>query len=97
MVESLPLYAPQALFNLNDALDKRRDQIDAQVGKLAEGAILSAGDLTKIEGYKTKLRLNRFEDYWDGELLRVRGGKFKLPQDALAHTPSAPASAPAST
>lgn len=89
MVDALPLYAPQALFNLNDELDKRRDMIDDQVSKLTESALLSADDLQKIEGYKRKLRLNRFESYWNETLLPLRAGKFLPPEKALVNSRSA--------
>jgi formylglycine-generating enzyme required for sulfatase activity len=85
MVQSLPLYAPQALFNLNDELDKRRDLIDEQISKLKETSLLSADDLKSIEGYKAKLRLNRFEDYWNNKILPTRAGRFKLPAEALSN------------
>ncbi|MGD9803147.1 MAG: DUF2235 domain-containing protein [Hyphomicrobiaceae bacterium] len=87
MVESLPLYAPQSLFDLNDALDNRRDVIDGQVAKLTESAVLSDADLRKIEGYKTKLRLNRFDDYWQNQILAARAGQFAPPQKALSNEP----------
>ena len=89
MVDSLPLYAPQSLFDLNDELDKRRDLIDAQVAKLAESGLLSPEEAKKIEGYKAKLRLKRFEDYWQSEVLALRNGKFDPPQTALANAPPA--------
>src|SRR5690606_39354354 len=63
MVDSLPLYSPQALFDLNDELDRRRDLIDAQVAKLTEGERLSADELQKGEAYQEDLRHNRFERY----------------------------------
>ena len=90
MVESLPLYAPEALFDLNDALDKRREAIGDQVGKLAQSGILSASDAAKIEGYRTKLHLNRFRDYWQGQVLALRAGKFDPPHLALANDAGAP-------
>ena len=92
MVESLPLYAPQALFNLNDELHKRRELIDGQVEKLQETSLLSDDDQAKIKGYQAKLRLNRFEDYWTNKVVGTRQGKFKLPPEALANAaPSAAA------
>ena len=101
MVESLPLYAPQALFDLNDDLDHRRDLIDGQVAKLTESGLLSEADLAKIEGYKTKLRLTRFEDYWQNQVLALRAGKFDPPETALANRSSttevAPIAAPTET
>ena len=90
MVDALPLYAPQALFNLNDELDRRRDLIAEQVAKLQETKLLSDEDLKKIEGYKAKLRLNRFEDYWDNKILPARKGRFKPPAEALANAIAPP-------
>jgi hypothetical protein len=97
MVESLPLYAPQALFDLNDELDRRRDLIGEQVAKLNETSLLSEEDLKKIEGYRAKLRLNRFDDYWNNKILPARKGRFKPPAEALANVvaPTAAVQAPA--
>jgi hypothetical protein len=96
MLDSLPLYAPQALFNLNDELDKRRDLIAEQVAKLQETDLISDADLVKIEGYKAKLRLNRFDDYWNNKILPTRKGRFKEPRTALENKPrAAPAAVPA--
>jgi hypothetical protein len=86
MVESLPLYAPQALFNLNDKLHDRRLLIDGQVKKLQETSLLSDDDQAKIKGYQAKLRLNRFDEYWNTKVLAARKGKFKLPAEALANS-----------
>ena len=86
MVESLPLYAPQALFNLNDKLHDRRMLIDGQVTKLQETSLLSDDDQAKIKGYQAKLRLNRFDEYWNTKVLAARKGKFKPPAEALANS-----------
>jgi hypothetical protein len=96
MIDSMPLYAPQALFNLNDDLDRRRDLIAEQVSKLQETSLLSDDDLKKIEGYKAKLRLNRFEDYWNNKVLPARKGRFKQPVEALANGTAKPAAGGAS-
>jgi formylglycine-generating enzyme required for sulfatase activity len=85
MVSSLPLYAPQSLFDLNDELDRRRDLIDDQVGKLTESNLLSADDLKKIEGYKTKLRLNRFEEYYTHKLVPSFSTEYVAKEIALAN------------
>jgi len=85
MVDSLPLYAPQALFNLNDELHKRHDLIAGQVEKLQKNSLLSDSDLKKIAGYQARLRLNRFDDYWNTKVMATRRGKFKLPAEALAN------------
>lgn len=87
MVSSLPLYAPQSLFDLNDELDRRRDLIDGQVAKLTESKILSDDDLRKIEGYKTKLRLNRFEEYYREKLTPSFSSEYVAKEIALANGP----------
>ncbi len=86
MVESLPLYAPQALFNLNDTLHDRRLLIDGQVQKLLETSLLSEDDQAKIKGYQAKLRLNRFDEYWNTKVLAARKGNFKPPAEVLANS-----------
>ncbi|MGQ0671442.1 MAG: phospholipase effector Tle1 domain-containing protein [Hyphomicrobium sp.] len=88
MVSSLPLYAPQSLFDLNDELDRRRDLIDGQVAKLTESKLLSADDLKKIEGYKMKLRLNRFEDYYRDKLRPSFSSEYVAKEIALANGPN---------
>lgn len=85
MVSSLPLYAPQSLFDLNDELDRRRDLIDGQVAKMTESKLLSGDDLKKIEGYKMKLRLNRFEDYYQEKLVPSFSSEYVAKEIALAH------------
>lgn len=87
MVSSLPLYAPQSLFDLNDELDRRRDMIDGQVAKLTESKLLSPDDLKKIEGYKMKLRLNRFEEYYRGALEPSFSTEHVAKERALALRP----------
>ena len=47
----------------------------------------------KIEGYKAKLRLNRFDDYWNNKILPIRKGRFKEPRVALDNKPPQLASA----
>lgn len=84
MVTSLPLYAPQSLFDLNDELDRRRDLIGDQVAKLTESKLLSAEDLSKIEGYKEKLRLNRFDAYYREKLLPSFSLEYVAKEMALA-------------
>ena len=85
MVESMPLYAPQALFNLNDKLHERRELIDGQVKRLQESSLLSDDDLGKIKGYQARLRLNRFDDYWSTKVVAARQGKLKPPAEVLAN------------
>ena len=85
MVASLPIYAPQSLFDLNDELDRRRDLIDGQVAKLTESKILSDDDLKKIEGYKMKLRLNRFEEYYRDKLMPSFSSEYVAKEIILAN------------
>ena len=87
MVSSLPLYAPQSLFDLNDELDRRRDLIDGQVAKLTESNLLSHDDLNKIDGYKMKLRLNRFEEYYRDKLVPSVSSEYVAKEVALANGP----------
>ncbi|KAB2913255.1 MAG: DUF2235 domain-containing protein [Hyphomicrobiaceae bacterium] len=82
MTQSMPVYAPQALFNLNDDLDKKRDLIDEKVAKLVETESLVEDERQKIINYKNKLRLRRWPEYW-AELLDNRKGKLRLPEVAL--------------
>lgn len=82
MTQSLPVYAPQALFDLNDALDEKRDLIDAKVAKLDETQSLKPGEREKIIEYKNNLKLRRWNEYW-AELTSRRHGRFELPPQAL--------------
>lgn len=66
MRTSEPVYAPQALFDLNDALDNKRDHISAKVAKLDETKSLDAAERTAILEYTDKLRLTRWPQYWKG-------------------------------
>jgi hypothetical protein len=82
MTRSMPVYAPQALFDLNDDLDKKRDLIDEKVAKLVETESLSQEERQKVIDYKNKLRLMRWPEYW-AELVDNRKGKLRLPEVAL--------------
>lgn len=61
MKTSEPVYAPQALFDLNDALDSKRDLINDKIKKLDETKSLKAGEREAMETYADKLRLQRDE------------------------------------
>ncbi len=89
MTQSLPVYAPQALFKLNDAIDEKRDQIDEKVRRLGETASLDAAELAKVLGYKEKLRLRRWSEYW-ADVLAQRHGKIELPERLLDNALQAP-------
>lgn len=65
MRTSTPVYAPQSLFDLNDALDVKRDMIEAKVGKLGETQSLDEEERKAILEFKDKLRLTRFPHYWE--------------------------------
>jgi|GEM_PF-2032351 len=59
-----PVYAPQALFDLNDALDARRDKIAAKIAKFGETKSLEEAERQAILDYTDKLRLTRWVPYW---------------------------------
>jgi len=82
MSQSMPVYAPQALFDLNDALDEKRDLIEEKVAKLDETQSLKAGERENIIEYKNRMQLRRFGEYRI-ELLEQRKGKFDLPPAQL--------------
>lgn len=82
MTQSMPVYAPEALFSLNDALDQKRDLIDEKIAKLVETQSLVEDERQKIISYKNKLRLRRWPEYW-AELLASRKGRLRLPEIAL--------------
>lgn len=65
MTRSIPVYAPQSLFDLNDALDEKRDLIEAKIGKLSETNSLTEGERKAVLEFKDKLRLTRFPQYWE--------------------------------
>lgn len=65
MRTSTPVYAPQSLFDLNDALDVKRDLIEAKVGKLGETQSLDDDERKAILEFKDKLRLTRWPHYWE--------------------------------
>ncbi len=64
MKTSMPVYAPQALFDLNDALDSKRDLIEKKVAKLAETNSLSQEERLALMEFNNKLRLTRWPQYW---------------------------------
>jgi uncharacterized protein (DUF2235 family)/NADH:ubiquinone oxidoreductase subunit K len=89
MSNSLPVYAPQSLFNLNKELDTKRDTIDKEVARLAETASLSADERSRILEFKDRLRLTRWSSY-QANLQEERGPT--PPQVMLATPPPAPPS-----
>lgn len=75
MKTSAPVYAPQSLFDLNDALDDKRDLIEAKVGRLAETNSLDEAERKAMLEFKDKLRLTRWPDYWQS----VTGARNLVP------------------
>ncbi len=65
MTKATPVYAPQGLFDLNDALDAKRDLIEAKVAKLAETNSLDEAERQAVLAFKDKLRLTRWPAYWE--------------------------------
>ena len=90
MTNSLPVYAPQSLFNHNEDLDKKRNTIDTQVARLVETHSLSADEQTEIIKFKDKLRLTRWPQYL--EQMRPAGSSDEPPKrlanEAFAAAPS---------
>ena len=64
MTKSMPVYAPQSLFDLSDALDAKRILIEAKASTLAKNQSLSADEHTSLLAFKDKLRLTRWPQYW---------------------------------
>ncbi|MCB1511018.1 MAG: DUF2235 domain-containing protein [Hyphomicrobiaceae bacterium] len=91
MTKSVPVYAPQALFDLNDALDAKRDLIAEKVKKLEETHSMGKDERTKVLEFADKLRLTRFPQYWAG--LAANRSPSSPPIDPaviLSNTRSAP-------
>jgi uncharacterized protein (DUF2235 family) len=90
MTKSLPVYAPQSLFNHNEDLDKKRDTIDTQVARLVETRSLSAEEQAAILEFKDKLRLTRWPQYL--EQMRLAGASDEPPKrlanEAFTATPA---------
>lgn len=79
MKTSAPVYAPQSLFDLNDALDEKRDMIEAKVNRLVETRSLDETERKAMLEFKDKLRLTRWPDYWQG----VVGARSPTPVHVL--------------
>jgi uncharacterized protein (DUF2235 family) len=90
MTKSLPVYAPQSLFDHNEDLDKKRDTIDTQVARLVETRSLSAEEQAAILEFKDKLRLTRWPQYL--EQMRLPGSSDEPPKrltnEAFAAAPT---------
>jgi hypothetical protein len=85
MTKSLPVYAPTALYKLNDEIEKKRLMITEKVKMLGETASLKPEELARVMEYKDKLRLRRWSEYW-ADVLSQRQGKLNLPPDQLLNT-----------
>ena len=79
---SEPVYAPPALFDLNDALDDRRDQIAAKIAKFEDTKSLDEAERRAVLEYTDKLRLTRWPQYRDAILEKH---KPQPPSAALSH------------
>lgn len=64
MTKAQPVYAPQSLFDHNDALDAKRDLIDEKLNKLLETQSISESEREGVLAAKNKLRLTRWPAYW---------------------------------
>ncbi len=67
-----PAYAPEALLNLNEALDERRDRIVSGIGKFAETESLDQEERDKVLEANNSLRLLRWPEYWEDVRASVR-------------------------
>ncbi|MEZ5854119.1 MAG: DUF2235 domain-containing protein [Hyphomicrobiaceae bacterium] len=63
MVRTTPVYAPQALFNLNKSLHDERVAITREVTRLKATGSLSVDERGKVLEYKDRLHLTRWHDY----------------------------------
>ena len=86
MTKSLPVYAPQSLFDLNDALDAKRDLIVAKVEKLKETNSMDEAERKKVLEFTDKLRLMRLPQYWEHvSAAHKTGGGVLAPAAALSN------------
>lgn len=91
MTKSIPVYAPQALFDLNDALDAKRDLITEKVKKLEETRSMAEDERAKVLEFTDKLRLTRFPQYWaDVMAARTPGAPSIEPAFVLSNDRSTP-------
>lgn len=63
MEAARPAYAPEALFKLNEALDRHRDAVVAGIAKFAETQSLNDHERDKVISANECLRLLRWPDY----------------------------------
>ncbi len=86
MSNSLPVYAPQSLFDLNRELTCKRKTIDTEVARLATTESLTPEERERILDFKDRLRLTRWPQYRE-ELEKNR--KPAHPSALLANEPAA--------
>ena len=82
MTKSIPVYAPQALFDLSDALDAKRELVVNKVKTLEKIQSLDVIEREKIIEFAQKLRLTRFPHYWEDVDKRR---KSERPEAALSN------------
>ncbi len=63
MVDATPVYAPQALFSLNEALETKRKTVAQEFERLSRTGSLSPEESSAILDFKDKLRLMRWPQY----------------------------------
>ena len=63
MTRSMPVYAPQSLFNHNEDLDKKRATVAEAVKRLAETQSLDEAERTDILKFRDRLRLTRWSQH----------------------------------
>lgn len=71
MTQSVPVYAPKSLFDLNEELDGRRVTVDKAVARLTDTGSLKKEEKEAILVFKDKLRLTRWPHHV--EALREMG------------------------
>jgi len=98
MTNSVPVYAPQSLFNHNEELDEKRDKVTAHVARLKDTESLSGDEQKAVLKFMGRLRLTRWSKY--SEDLEVQLEKDQriatvMPKSSLANPPPEPAAVPA--
>lgn len=90
MIESTPVYAPSALFKLNEALEEKRNTVARELERLSKTLSITEEECKSMLEFKEKLRLKRWPLYVESlaEERRPSGGfepKLSHPGAALAH------------
>ncbi len=63
MVEATPVYAPQSLFSLNEALETKRTTVAREFDRMSRTGSLTAAESSAVLDFKDKLRLMRWPQY----------------------------------